>query len=124
MIENDLLQHRVIDSCCSGGGPQPRWGCGILLSRLPQGSRGRQPWAGGRNRVAVAATLGLRNPLSRRFRVAADGNPGLEDATALRAPPTAMVECQKRNLGFETPQFGLLQWNQQQTWLMHRKLST
>src|SRR5262249_27879580 len=45
------------------------------LHRLTQGSRGRQPWAGRRNPFRVG------DPFAALPRVAADGNPGLDDAT-------------------------------------------
>src|SRR5262249_12532934 len=54
------------DATPSGLGPF----CG-----LTQGSRGRQPWAGRRN------PFGVGNLLIDGPRVAADGNPGLDDAT-------------------------------------------
>src|SRR5262249_48343507 len=45
------------------------------FARFAQGSRGRQPWAGRRNPFGFGTLLRVLP------RVAADGNPGLDDAT-------------------------------------------
>src|SRR5262249_47608598 len=54
-------------------------------SLVTQGSRGRQPWATRRN------PFGVGNPDRWLPRVAADGNPGLHDATPWGWKPRSLV---------------------------------